>query len=168
MLDFNRIFDEYADTIYNHAFRMLGNRQDAEEAAQDAFLKIHRGLDGYRGDSKLSTWIYRITTNVCLSRLRKKTLPTDSLDGAVEEKGTQFASTAPPPDLGMEDDELRKQLITLVGRLAPQYLQMVTLFYFEDLSYEEIADITGVPSGTIGSAIHRAKQQLRNMLIKEL
>ena len=167
MQDFNWIYDEYADAVYNHCWRMLNNAQDAEEAAQDTFLNIYRNLENYRGDSKLSTWIYRITANVCLSRLRKKKLPSDSLDD-VQDQGVQFADDTPQPDRIMEESELREQLGRLMQKLAPQYRQVVTFFYFQGLSYDEIADITGVPSGTIGSAIHRAKTQLKNLLVKEM
>ena len=73
-LDFSEILLTYQDRVYNQTFRMLGNREDAEETTQDIFLSVYGALDNFRGDSKLTTWIYRITSNECISRLRKKQL----------------------------------------------------------------------------------------------
>ena len=85
--DFRQILETYRDKVYNQAYRMLGNREEAEEATQDIFLRIHRSLGDFRGESKLSSWIYRITANACISRLRKKQLKTSSLDEPSEIEG---------------------------------------------------------------------------------
>ena len=165
MLNFHRIFEEYADRVYNHALRMVGNPQDAEEAAQDVFINIYNGLAAFRGESRLSTWIYRITANVCLSRIRQKQLPTDSLDA--EPARIRNIGAASDVEQSMEDRELCDRLLKLVGRLPERYRQIVTPHYFQELSYEELAQVTDLPVGTIGSHLYRAKAMLRDHFLKE-
>ena len=89
---FTSILADYQDRVYNQAFRMLGNHEDAEEATQDIFLNIYRSLEDFRGESKMSTWIYRITSNECISRLRKKQLDITSLEEFIGDDGVTVGS----------------------------------------------------------------------------
>ena len=102
--NFKKLLLEYQHKVYNQAYRMLGNHEDAEEAAQDIFLNIYRSLDNFRGESKMSTWIYHITSNVCISRLRKKQLDTRSFDEPFGEDGATLADMI--PDTGADPETL--------------------------------------------------------------
>ena len=88
---FSLLVDKYQHRVYNQAYRMLGNSEDAEEAAQDVFLRIYRSIDTFRGESKITTWIYRITSNVCINRLRKMQLEVTSIDEPLDENGRTAA-----------------------------------------------------------------------------
>ena len=150
--------------MFNLALKMLGNRNDAEEAVQDVFMRVYSSLKDFRGDSSLSTWIWRITANVCLTRRKKRDTSGVSLDD----------SGIDPPDGRIEDSsrqeksvyarERRKILDACIALLPPNESAVVTLFYFEELSYEEISDILRLPVGTVSTALHRARQRLAEML----
>ncbi len=90
---FEDIVCRFRDRIYNQAYRMLGNREDAEGAAQDVFLRIHRSLGSFRGESAVSTWVFRITVNVCMNRFRKKQLRFESIEGKAGEEGQPIENT---------------------------------------------------------------------------
>jgi RNA polymerase sigma-70 factor (ECF subfamily) len=150
--------------VFNLALKMLGNRNDAEEAVQDVFMRVYSSLKDFRGDSSLSTWIWRITANVCLTRRKKRDPAGVSLDD----------SGIDPPDGRVEDSsrqeksvyasERRKILDACIALLPPNESAVVTLFYFEELSYEEISDILRLPVGTVSTALHRGRQRLAEML----
>ncbi len=150
--------------VYNQAFRMLGNKEDAEEATQDVFLLVHRNRDEFRGESMISTWIYRITANVCITRLRKKQIPTSSLDREFEPDGDTLGDIIPDntPDPGtiFENEEMRKHIRAEIRNLPPKWAMAITLFHFEDRSYEEIADAMDIPKATVATYILRGRQRL--------
>ena len=93
--EFRQILDTYQNRVYNQAYRMLGNAEDAEETTQDIFLKIYRSLDEFRGESMVSTWIYKITSNECISRLRKKQLDIASFDEPFESESALWPMSSP-------------------------------------------------------------------------
>src|SRR5512140_6582 len=108
---------------------MMGSREDAEEATQDVFLKIHQGLENFRGESRISTWIWRITTNVCLSRRAKNKLSTESLDENDEHaSGIENKNQLNPEELFIAE-EAREELGHLIAALNPQEASALTLFY---------------------------------------
>ncbi len=161
---FRDIVDLFSGRVFNLAVKMLGNRHDAEEAVQDVFMRIHSSLDDFRGESSLSTWIWRITVNVCLTKRKKSSLGAVSLD----ESGID------PPDGRVENSsrqeksvyarERREILEGCIALLPPNESAVVTFFYFEELSYEEISDILKLPIGTVSTALHRGRQRLAEML----
>ena len=167
---FDRILVEYQDRVYNQAYRMLGNREDAEEAAQDVFLKVHRSLDDFRGESKLSTWIYRITANECISRLRKKQLDTQSLDDPVGDDGAVLADMVPDrtggADTGLESAETAERIRGMVRDLPPDWAMALSLYHFDDLSYDEIAAAMDIPKATVATYIFRGRKKLVTMLME--
>jgi len=164
---FNALLQEYSERVYNHAYRMLGNREDAEEATMDVFLKIHHGLADFRGDAQLSTWIWRITTNVCLSRRTKRREPTVSMEVEnVEEVIADLDPTSNPEEVFMKE-ETREELARSIAELPGQEAAAITLFYLEGMKYEEIAAILGVPMGTVGTAVHRGRERLRKKMYAE-
>ncbi len=159
--DFDTLVDEFAEKIFNHAYRMLGSREDAEEATQDVFLKIHRGLGAFRGEAKLSTWIWRITTNVCLSRRVRKSLPlTEPLEDR-ENGSSSAADISPNPEELYVAEEAREYLASLIAKLNRQESAAITLFYLEGMEYEEIARILDLPMGSVATALHRGRRKLR-------
>lgn len=167
-MNLRQLLTDYQDRVYNQAFRMLGNREDAEEATQDVFLRIHRGLEEFRGDSKMSTWIFSITSNVCISRLRKKQHPTDSLDKPFPDSGDTLADVIPcdlpDPSEILEDEQMRAMVRDGVRNLPPKWAMAVSMYHFDDLSYEEIAAAMEIPKATVATYILRGRQQLATHL----
>jgi RNA polymerase sigma-70 factor (ECF subfamily) len=167
--DFRQILDTYQDKVYNQAYRMLGNREEAEEATQDIFLRIHRSLGDFRGESKLSSWIYRIAANVCISRLRKKQLKTSSLDESAEIEGRSVselvADEGTDPDRNYAAKETAEIVRSEVRRLPPLWAQALSLHYFGGQSYEEVAEAMEIPKPTVATYISRGKKQLAKQII---
>jgi RNA polymerase sigma-70 factor (ECF subfamily) len=166
-LEFSALVRQYSDCVYNHAYRMLGNREEAEEATMDVFLKIHHGLADFRGNAQLSSWIWRITVNVCLSRRARKSVQTvfmevEKIEGIV----VDIEPASNPEELFMKE-ESREQLARLIAELPEQEAAAITLFYLEGMKYEEIAVILGLPSGTVATALHRGRERLRRKMIGE-
>ena len=166
--DFRSLLAAYQDKVYNQAFRMMGNREEAEEATQDVFLRIHRSLDEFRGESKLSSWIFRITANVCISRLRRKQLKIVSLDEPVASVDKTAAEVIPDdqPDPGRqyESQEMAETVRDQVRRLPPDWAQAISLHHFQGMSYEEVAEAMGIPRATVATYILRGRRQLAKQL----
>ncbi|MFC1614217.1 RNA polymerase sigma factor [Gemmatimonadota bacterium] len=166
--DFRSLLAAYQDRVYNQAYRMLGNREEAEEAAQDVFLRIYRSLDDFRGESKISSWIFRITANVCISRLRKKQLEISSLDEPVESGETTMAEMIPDnqPDPGQqyESQETAEIIRAQVRRLHPDWAQAISLHHYQGMSYDEVAEVMGIPRATVATYILRGRRQLAKQL----
>jgi RNA polymerase sigma-70 factor (ECF subfamily) len=151
----------YRDKVMTLAKRMLGSEDDAEEAAQDAFIRAFRSLHAFEHRAQFSTWLYRITYNVCLTRLsrRRNELPLADTDDALvvaDENGRADAST--------DAEELREAVAKAIGHLRPEYASVITLFYLHEQTHEEIAVITGLPIGTIKNRLHRARNELQRLL----
>jgi RNA polymerase sigma-70 factor, ECF subfamily len=160
---FSRIVDEYAQGVYTHAHRMLGSREDAEEAAQDVFLRIYRSLDGFQGRAKISTWIWRITTNVCLSRreAQRKSMTT-SLD---LEETAEVPDDSPDPERSFIVREETDRLAHLVSSLPDREAAAITLYYLEGMDYKEIARVLDMPAGSVATALHRGRERLAGRLL---
>ena len=153
--------------VYNLALRMLGNAQDALDASQEAFFRAYRALTSFRGDSKFSVWLYRLTSNVCLDMLRKR--------GRREELSLtdEGVSELPLPDLRydpqglLEKKELRRAVRRGMEKLSPEFREALALRDGEGLSYEEIGQVTGLESGTVKSRIYRARRKLAAILMAD-
>ena len=167
--NFREILAAYQDKVYNQAYRMLGNREEAEEATQDIFLRINRSLHEFRGESKLSSWIFRIAANVCISRLRKKQLTVMSLDEPLEAGGRSadevVADEGANPEAAYESKQLAELVRREVRRLPPNWAQALSLNYFGGLSYEEVAETMKIPRATVATYILRGKKQLAQQII---
>jgi RNA polymerase sigma-70 factor (ECF subfamily) len=163
--DFSVIIKEFAERVYNHAYRMLGTREDAEEATQDVFLKIHKGLNNFRGDAKLSTWIWRITANVCLTRRSNKTKNIFSVEYNLTNELADDNRTANPEKnfISMEGHE---DVAVLINKLSPKEAAAITLFYLEEMNYKEISNILEIPMGSVATVLHRGRERLRDMMLK--
>lgn len=163
--EFSWLVDRYKDMVYTLCLRMLGNEMDADEAAQDVFLKAYRGIGAFQEKSKFSTWLYRIAYNHCISVIRRKVKVIDLVDEVPEGNETGTALT------GL--DSLARKERTLYVQKALEALPetdavVITLFYYEELSLEEIADVTGLTSGNIRIRLHRARKKMVQLLRKML
>lgn len=161
---FRELVDQYKGLVFALIARSVPNRARAEELAQDVFLKVHRGLPHFRGDAKLSTWIYRIAINV-LSQERPD-LATASLDeirpGEDEPRVKPAADDRAFADLALKD-----RLDKAIQRLPVPYQVIVNGHYLKGLKYEDLAEALHLPMGTVKTHLHRAKRQLRHLLETE-
>src|SRR2546426_3008215 len=158
---FQELVDRYKDLVFAIIARTVQDRSRAEDLAQDVFLRIHRGLPYFRGEARLSTWIYRIVANVCVHDHAR---PGASLD---DERGREREGP-PVPDRRFGDLELRDRLEKAIARLPANYRLLVAAHYLDGVRYEELADALQLPLGTVKTQLHRAKQQLRRLLETDL
>lgn len=164
---FDEVYDRFGRMVYNLAFRLAGNREEAADLTQETFLRIFRHLGGFAGRSALKTWIFRIALNHCRERLYRRSLETLSLDEEGENEGTLLADPARgPEELALASDE-RRRVSEGLARLPHAYREAVILRDLEGLSYDEIAEVLGVRVGTVRSRIARGRDQLRLQLEKE-
>jgi RNA polymerase sigma-70 factor (ECF subfamily) len=168
---FAAIVREYQDMVYNLALRMVRDRELAEDLSQEVFLKVHRGLPSFQGQSSLSTWIYRITCNVVVTEMQKarhryETIALDEIESeiAYHKRGENPAAG---PLEKMERAETAHLLEALLGRLEPRKRMVLTLYYQGGRTYAEIGEILGIPIGTVKTLLFRAKQELRILFEKE-
>ena len=171
---FGRLVRVYQDRLYSFAHRICGNREDAEEVAQDAFVRAYRALSTYPPERirqlALQAWLYRITLNVARNRLRGKRLRYVSIEnGGAEGDAARRAweatdDPAARPDSRLERGERRKSLASLVATLPERYRSAIILRYVEGLSLEEVAEILKQPLGTAKSNVHRAVNLLRRAI----
>jgi RNA polymerase sigma-70 factor (ECF subfamily) len=158
---FEDLVRRYQHRVFGVALRMMRDRAEAEEIAQEAFLRAHRSLGEFRGEAKLSTWLFAITSRLCLSRLgrgerRLRRLGEESLAG--------LAGGAPGPGEELERDEVESALERAIGELPEDRRIVVLLRDVEGLAYEDIAETLGWEPGTVRSRLHRARQDLKAKL----
>lgn len=161
---FNEVYARFEEMVYNLAFRMSGNYEEAADLTQEIFLRVYRHLGSFGGRSSLKTWIFRISVNHCrdrLSRWRPKTQPLG--DDRAEGEVAYADPSRGPEDLAVAADEGRRVAEGL-AKLAPVFREAVVLRDIEGLSYEEIAEVLGVRIGTVRSRIARGRDQLRTFL----
>jgi RNA polymerase sigma-70 factor (ECF subfamily) len=158
--------DQHAGPVFNLALRLTGNRADAEDLAQDVLLKAVRALPGFRGESKLSTWTYRITLNAwrSLLRARRRRAFWHAATLGLVEGGPEVPAPEPAPDSGLESAERAAAVRGALGSLDDDGRAIVVLRELEDRSYEEIGTILGLPPGTVRSRLFRARARLRTLL----
>ena len=147
--------------VYGLALRMLGNPAEAQDVAQEVFIRAHRGLPEFRGDARLSTWLYTIASRLCLNRLAGSER---RLTRHGEETLRQLADARPGPDEAMERGELEEALHRAIAELPEERRVVVVLRDVEGLAYEEIADVLALPVGTVRSRLHRARLDLKEKL----
>ncbi len=159
---YSYLVEKYQDFVYGLALKMLRNSADAEELAQDSFVKAYRSLNSYKGKSKFSTWLYRITYNNCITLLRKRKMEVHSLD----EQRLSDQDEAFIYDQLREVDkaELEKYLHDALSKLPEQDQVLVTLYYYEDQKIEEISQVTGLTESNVKVRIHRARKRMYELL----
>ena len=161
---FEELIRQYEKKVYTLCFRMCGNSEDAEEAAQDAFLALWRGIDRFRQESSLSTWIYRLATNACIDTLRRRKKQSGSVSLDDEELFVDAVDTSPQPQETVEYREAQKLLQEGLSALPEEYRKVLILREIEGLSYTEIAECASLELGTVKSRISRGRSLLRNFL----
>ena len=169
---FEQLIDSYQRKIFNIALRMLGNYDDAGDLTQEVLIRIYRSIGSFKEQSSFSTWIYRITTNVCLDEIRKrKNRKVISLDEEIKfddgDMKRQIESDEPTPEETAETEDLKKIVNDAIARLNEEHRIVIVLRDIQGLSYEEIADVLKCPEGTVKSRINRARQALKNILVSK-
>lgn len=158
----------YEKRVFALTTRMCKNPEDAAEAAQEAFLAAWQGLKFFRGESSFSTWLYRLASNACVDLLRKEgrhqAAAGPSLDD--EELNIDAVDSLPTPQEAAERKELRQQIEKGLAALSPEHRQVLILREMHQLSYDEIAETTGMDIGTVKSRISRGRKQLRKILLE--
>lgn len=155
---FSALVERFKEKVFRLAFSILRNETQAEDVAQDVFVKIWKGLPGYHGGASLSTWVYAITRNTCLTELkRRERRAAISLEELELAGGSHLLPAAPPPEL---EPGAQEEVAGLLDQLPEKYRQVITLFYFEQKAYEEVALMLGLPIGTVKTLLFRAKKQL--------
>ena len=162
------LIDRYQRQSMTLAVRMLRNREEAEEAVQDAFVRAYNALDKFVGAARFGTWLYRIVYNVCLTRLDRRKGDPDTVVYD-EEHGSVAAESAGLifPDV-VESEDLVRFIGKSIEALPAKYATMLSLFYIQDLTHEEICRVTGLPLGTVKTQLFRARALLQRELLKEL
>ncbi|MFC5713982.1 RNA polymerase sigma factor SigW [Thalassorhabdus alkalitolerans] len=165
---FAELIDLYKDKVYQIAYRMTGNAHEAQDVAQEAFLRAYANIESFDEQRKFSTWLFRIATNLCIDRLRKKK-PDYSLDAEV--KGTegvtgysQVAAAGPLPEEEVVTVEMQEWIQKEISYLPPKYRSAIILRYIEDLPIKQISDILDLPANTVKTHLHRGREALRKRL----
>jgi RNA polymerase sigma-70 factor (ECF subfamily) len=168
---FRELLEAHKDRVYNITFRMLGNRAEAEDVAQEVFISVFKTIDQFREESKFSTWLYRVAVNHCKNRIkylaRRHDRDRDELDETSHQTNGAVAGApvrAARPDRALEGAQMERLLQEAIGNLDDDHRIVVVLRDVEDLSIEEICEITGLPDGTVKSRLHRARLALRKKL----
>lgn len=166
---FRRLMDGFRDRVYLFCLRAAASREDAEDMAQEVFIRVWKGLGRFRGECSLATWIYRIAWNVCASYLERRARSPgfDPYDESPDGEET-VAPPIPLDDERLRRSEQRQFLERLLASIPESYRLVLTLYYLQEQSYQEIAAITGMPMGTVKASLHRAKARLRAAALKEL
>lgn len=160
---FGNIIGAYQRPVYNLAYRMLNNSNEAEEAAQEAFIRAYTRLQSYNPEHKFSTWLLSITSNYCIDIIRKRRAIMLSLDEPLPSHPALMSEKASGPESQMVQSEEQRLVQSMLMELEPDYRQAVVLRYWYDLSYEEIADIMETTVSAIKSRLFRARRQLADL-----
>jgi len=165
---FDALVDESYALVYSTALRLTGDPELAADATQDAYVRAYNSLAGFRGQSAFTTWLYRIAVNVCLDHLRRRTRQPRSLPTAgtnpEDTAPLPLAAAAPTPQQETERHERQRLVQEALLRLSDDHRTVLVLFDLSGLTYEEIAQVTGVPLGTVKSRLNRARLALRDEL----
>jgi RNA polymerase sigma-70 factor (ECF subfamily) len=164
---FDEVYGRFGEMVYNLAFRLASNRDEAADLTQEIFLRIYRHLGTFGGRSTLKTWVFRIAINHCRDRLSRHYPAMQSIDDDSEDGASIADPGRGPEDLAVAADEGRRVAEGL-SRIPPVFREAVVLRDLEGLSYEEIAEVLGVRVGTVRSRIARGREQLRILLEKGL
>ncbi|NPV67342.1 MAG: sigma-70 family RNA polymerase sigma factor [Anaerolineae bacterium] len=162
---FGLLVEHYQTAVFNLAYRMLGEPQEAEDAAQEAFLRAYANLSRYDPERSFKTWLLSIASNHCIDRLRKRRLTWLSIE---EEEGVSvhpaLVSTAAGPEEAYLEQERSADIQALLARLPPDYRLVVVLRYWYDMSYTEIAEALNTSESAIKSRLFRARQTLADLM----
>jgi RNA polymerase sigma-70 factor (ECF subfamily) len=165
---FEELVRRYQRPITGYVFRMLGDYDSSLDVTQEVFIKVYNSLTKYSDEYKFSTWLYRIAHNAAIDHMRRNSVTAQSLeaenaDGSYQ---LQIESNRPSPEQDHERTEWRSEIDAVVQLLPPAYRDLILLRHARDLSYDEIAEITGLPLGTVKNRLFRAREMMRNIFIE--
>jgi RNA polymerase sigma-70 factor, ECF subfamily len=169
---YRELLSRYERPVFSLVFRMVRDRETAEDLSQETFIKVLNNLDRYSPEFKFSSWLFKIANNLTIDHLRRRRVDTISIEGAPDAvtaesaKATSIAvvSASESPLEELESRELGTAIERAIGKLRPEYRACIMLRHVEDKSYEEIAEIVKLPLGTVKTYIHRARHELRAAL----
>lgn len=172
---FSEFVRAYQNQIFNLVFRMLGNRQEAEDVAQEVFITVFKNIHNFRGECRLSTWLYRVATNHCRNRIkylaRRKTQEHREYQDELAKVQPQSAIAGRPttgqverPDEMAEGLQMEELVQRAIRQLDDDHREVLVLRDIQNLAYQEICEITGLPQGTVKSRLHRARLALKEKL----
>ncbi len=175
---FNELVVAYERRVFALVFRMIGRREEAEDLAQEVFVQVFKAIDQFRGDSKLSTWIFRIAVNLCKNKAkylsRRKVGEQEDVHEIADRvsgdagKGVTVSGAINRPDEILEGLQLERIVRRAIEQVDADFREVLILRDVEDMSYDEIAEVTGLAEGTVKSRIFRARAQLRALVEKAL
>jgi len=160
------LVDRYKDLVYTLTLRMMKHREEAEEAAQDTFIKVYKSLNKFKGDSKFSTWIYRVAYNTCLDRLKKNKRQQYTV--AINEYTEHQVKTLDNALDQIEAKEREQAIQDCLSLLPSEDSFLLTLYYFEELSLDEIAKIVGLKPNNVKVKLFRSRKKLATILKEKL
>jgi RNA polymerase sigma-70 factor (ECF subfamily) len=167
---FNELVQAYEQRVYRLVFRMLGRRDEAEDMAQEVFVQVFKAIGSFRGDSKLGTWIYRIAVNLCKNRIkylgRRHSSDEEELEpvaerSALDDRKSGAVGETSRPDQVVEGYQIETIVQECMAGIDADFREVLVLRDVEDLSYEELCEVTGLPDGTVKSRLHRARAMLK-------
>ena len=168
---FEALVLEHQNKVYSLALRMVGNEEDARDMAQEAFIRAFNSLASFRGESKFSVWLYRLTSNICIDFLRgrakRRTVSLNWEDEDGEEGELEIPDERFSPEARLERTELRESVRRGLDSLSPEYREILLLREINGLSYDEISRALNLEEGTVKSRIFRARKKLSEFLIRE-
>jgi RNA polymerase sigma-70 factor (ECF subfamily) len=165
---FEELVRRYQRPITSYVFRMLGDYESALDVTQEVFIKIYNSLNKYSPEYKFSTWLYRIAHNAAIDHMRRNSVTAQSLeaenaDGSYQ---IQIESGGPTPEQDHERSEWRTEIDAVVRCLPSAYRDLIVLRHARDLSYDEIAEVTGLPLGTVKNRLFRAREMMRQIFVE--
>jgi len=165
---FEELVRRYQRPINSYVYRMLGDYESALDVTQEVFIKVYNSLSKYSSEYKFSTWLYRIAHNAAIDHIRRNSvtamsIETENADGSFQ---MQIESGRPSPEQDHERTEWRNEIDAVVKCLPPSYRDLILLRHSRDLSYDEIAEITRLPLGTVKNRLFRAREMMRHMFVE--
>jgi RNA polymerase sigma-70 factor (ECF subfamily) len=170
---FQEMVQTYQDRIFGLMYRMIGNRQEAEDLAQEVFISVHRAIGNYRGEGRFYTWLYRIASNTCKNRIKYlkgrnfhrasdiDETPAAHMAGKDGAAVVSFTSHVPAPDQVVEGNRLEGIIQRELAQLEPEHRLLIVLRDVQGMSYQDILKVTGLQEGTLKSRLHRARVALK-------
>lgn len=165
---FEELVRRYQRPITNYIFRMLNDYDSSLDVSQEVFIKVYNSLSRYSSEYKFSTWLYRIAHNAAIDHMRRnsmnsQSIETENADGTYQ---LQLESSGPTPEQDRERSEWRSEIESVVKCLPTAYRDLIVLRHSQDLSYDEIADVTGLPLGTVKNRLFRAREMMREIFVE--
>ena len=165
---FEELVRRYQRPIAAYVYRMVGDYDAALDLTQEVFIKVYNSLDRYRSEFKFSTWIYKIAHNAAIDHLRRHAVRDQALTGSIDgdRREITIESRRLSPEQESERKERRSEIESVVQRLQASYRELIVLRHSHDLSYDEIAEVTGLPLGTVKNRLFRAREAMRDLLVQ--